>query len=555
MICKKKIKEIQIKDIDLISEVSEIKEGKEILIAGASDLSGMAEEAIKSDLSCLDICRKWAREHGINFVSSMASSEMNIDEDFIKSFDISIITTYFFIPATRDDGKKVIILNDPFNLEKIEELRFMCEYEENVVLAYANTGTISSEITKIKTIIQKNNMKIQLIDGAEKHSKEFVDIEDMSSDSESAAVYFVNNALKESVINNASDIHFESTATGIHTRIRVNGQMRDQFHASKSIGSSILARIKTLSRLDASETRRPQDGRIKIKISNQLIDLRVSSMPTLHGERAVIRFLGGTEGLKRKAYTSYFLPCAQEILEDISNTPEGIALVVGPTGSGKTTTLYSILEMMKKDERNVITIEDPVEKEVEGISQIPINVNIGFDFGDALKHVLRQDPDVILIGEIRDETTARSAVQAAITGHFVLSTLHAPDAKSAIPRLMDMNARALLISTSLKYILSQRLIRKLCFGCKIKEGDKYIENSQGCVLCKNTGFEGRVAVVEYMKVKGGVKESISRGESILQTWRTAQDLGLCKSMSEYGKELLSLGLVSDRELDRVISSD
>ncbi|MCK5787841.1 MAG: Flp pilus assembly complex ATPase component TadA, partial [Chlamydiia bacterium] len=373
---------ITLKDIETISEVAEIAEGKNILNSVKAELSSQAQILLNTDQSCIEICDSWAKKNGLLFIYSIKKCGLQVDIETLKHIDPEFLSIYKFLPlksiATSDN---VILLNDPFDLSQIQEIAFVIGYKKYKI-GYTNNSFLLNEITKTKTILQDVALSITNSEEASASSQNFIDIDVIDSNSESAAVYFVNNALKNAISLNASDAHFESKAEGIATRIRIDGEMRPQFHASNTIKDSIIARLKVTSGLDASETRLPQDGRIKIRISEQLIDLRVSCVPSLHGERIVIRFLGST--LAKRASTVFFRENINELFRKIARTPEGMVIITGPTGSGKTTTLYHIIDQINRSIKNVVTIEDPIEREIEKASQIQINTTHNFDFSDAL---------------------------------------------------------------------------------------------------------------------------------------------------------------------------
>jgi general secretion pathway protein E len=303
----------------------------------------------------------------------------------------------------------------------------------------------------------------------------------------SGAVSLINDLLEKAVSLDASDIHIEPNSSNVRVRYRIDGLLRSGIHVHRSMHSAVISRIKILAELDISEQRVPQDGRAFIKISNREFDLRISIVPTLHGEKAVIRLLDRGKTALPLEELGMAVNDLDEYKKEIKK-PQGMIIVCGPTGCGKTTTLYSSLGKINNDSLNIITIEDPIEYQLGGINQMQVNQKTGLTFAKGLRGILRQDPDVIMVGEIRDHETASIAIQAAMTGHLVFATLHTNDAASAPTRLKDMGVETFLIADTLNCVVSQRLVRKVCASCK----------GLGCKICTHTGFKGRIGVFELL---------------------------------------------------------
>ncbi|MBT9488398.1 MAG: Flp pilus assembly complex ATPase component TadA, partial [Rubrivivax sp.] len=317
---------------------------------------------------------------------------------------------------------------------------------------------------------------------------------------------------------------------------------------NKALHAALISRLKIMAELDIAEKRLPQDGRISLRIGGRAIDVRVSTLPSSHGERAVLRLLDKTES----KFTLEGLGMSGEVLQHFARQiqqPHGIVLVTGPTGSGKTTTLYASLGRVDTSTTNVLTVEDPVEYELAGIGQTQVNPKIDLTFAKALRAILRQDPDVIMIGEIRDYETAQIAIQASLTGHLVLATLHTNDAPSAVTRLVDMGVEPFLLSSSLLGVLAQRLVRKLCPHCK-RQGDDGLWHPVGCAQCSMTGYKGRTGVYELMVVDGGLQTLIHNQASESELINGARSAGLL-SMREDGQRLIDEGITSPEEVLRV----
>jgi len=350
--------------------------------------------------------------------------------------------------------------------------------------------------------------------------------EDLLKSEESAPVIqFVNRVFYQAIKKGASDIHVEPGRESSEIRFRVDGILQKYIEVPKSAINGVVNRLKVISHLDISEKRIPQDGRTQITIANKKLDIRVSTLPVHFGERVVLRILMQSQKIPTLSGLGHSSEITEGLEEAIKN-PYGILLVTGPTGSGKSTTLYSILQSIKNPETNIMTIEDPVEYNLDGISQTQVNVKANLTFASGLRSILRQDPDVILIGEMRDGETSQIAIQSSLTGHLVFSTLHTNDAASSITRLVDLGVERFLISSTLIGVLAQRLIRVLCDHCKkptqidkfsakllgLHEGDMVYE-SCGCSECNGSGFKGRIAVGEYLKIDENIKEMINDGHN------------------------------------------
>jgi len=341
----------------------------------------------------------------------------------------------------------------------------------------------------------------------------------------SPIVNLVNVALLTAVKDGASDIHIEPDKRGTRVRYRIDGVLRDLMKPPPGMHAAIVSRVKVIGKMDIAEKRLPQEGRVRIVAEGREIDLRVSSIPTLLGEKLVVRVLD-KENLHVRMEDLGFRTEALDVFKEVLGRPHGLVLVTGPTGSGKTTTLYSALDLLRSPERNIVTVEDPVEYQLDMVNQIQAQESIGLGFGRALRSILRQDPDVIMIGEIRDEETAHVAVQAALTGHLVLATLHTNDAPSAVARLLDMGIEPYLLSSALNGVVAQRLVRTNCQACVAKyypsedaltQADllehrgRSFQRGAGCSECHNTGFRGRLGVYEVMEITGALRRLVHRG--------------------------------------------
>ncbi|GMU54168.1 MAG: general secretion pathway protein GspE [Candidatus Xenobia bacterium] len=378
-------------------------------------------------------------------------------------------------------------------------------------------------------------------------------------------VRLINAIFLEAMQNGASDIHVEPYEEESLVRMRVDGVLHEIHRVPRSRHAQMAARLKVMARLDLAETRRPQDGRLHVHSGERHIDVRVSCVPTLHGERVVLRLLEKDIRLFSMDQLG-FTPTEQKVISDILSHPYGLVLVTGPTGSGKTTTLYAFLQTLRSPHCNIITIEDPVEYQVAGVGQIQVNEKIGVTFAAGLRSVLRQDPDILMVGEIRDPETAEIAIHAALTGHMVLSTLHTNDAPTAASRLLDLGVPPYLLSSSLLGVMAQRLVRRLCPHCKKPYKPEATELRQlgfasmpenpqfhrpgGCAACLNTGYKGRMGVFELMVVDSDLASRIARSEDARALRRAAQERGM-RSLVEDAGIKVSRGLTSSEEALRV----
>jgi general secretion pathway protein E len=365
-------------------------------------------------------------------------------------------------------------------------------------------------------------------------------VEDLLETSDDAPIIRMLNALlTQAARDGASDIHIEPYERHSSVRFRVDGTLREVVRPNRALHAALISRLKIMAELDIAEKRMPQDGRISLRIGTRAVDVRVSTLPSAHGERAVLRLLDKSEtklSLESVGMTGDTL----RRFEHLIGQPHGIILVTGPTGSGKTTTLYAALSRLDAASSNIMTVEDPIEYELPGVGQTQVNPKIDLDFAKALRAILRQDPDIIMIGEIRDYETAQIAIQASLTGHLVLATLHTNDAASAVTRLTDMGVEPFLLSSSLLGVLGQRLVRKLCPQCRGK----------GCAVCNQTGYQGRTGIFELMAANDHIRALIHQRTSEAQIREAALQAGMAL-MRDDGERLVREGVTSREELVRV----
>ena len=447
---------------------------------------------------------------------------------------------YVVLPVADEAGKLTLLAKDPFNSSVISELGFILQ--KDIELAVADPAQVEAAVTRVYGEATSSSMEDLLGEFGEVDTVAVTDEDVTKQASQAPIIRFVDLVLQEGVKAKASDIHFEPFEHEFRIRLRIDGSLYEMAPPPKNLASAVIARVKVLSSLNIAERRVPQDGRIKTTISGRQIDLRVSTLPTQFGESVVLRILDKTVvNLSLEA-----LSMQDDIKEGIRamvGRPNGIFIVTGPTGSGKTTTLYSALREVNTEDVKILTAEDPVEYEVEGIMQVPINHQVGLTFAAALRSFLRQDPDTIMVGEIRDLETAQIAVQASLTGHVVLSTLHTNDAPGAVTRLIDMGLEPFLISASLEGVLAQRLLRRVCKTCRTAyEPDKDVVNmldvdaleiankkfyyGKGCADCNRSGYKGRQGLFELMTINDQLRSLITQKAPTLVLKQKAIESGM-----------------------------
>ena len=465
-------------------------------------------------------------------------------------------------------GEFVIAVNNPALFQPIDDLARILGIR-NCKSVLSTKQSILSAINIAYDLSQDSAQ--QLVQDMEEDGTTIISDMDGTADllddtSDAPVIKLVNHIISQSVKARASDIHFEPYQNSFKVRYRVDGILYDLLTPPKWIQASLISRIKVMAKMNIAEKRLPQDGRLDVKIGNQQIDVRVSTIPTSFGERVVLRLLSKSGALMYMTDLG-LLPEKLNLLEKLVKSPNGIILVTGPTGSGKTTSLYAVLSSINKPDINIITIEDPVEYQIQGISQIQVNAKIDLTFARGLRSIVRQDPDVILVGEIRDRETADIAVQSALTGHLVFSTLHTNDSASAITRLVDIGVEPFLISSSVIGIVAQRLVRVLCPHCRepytpneialnsigitideIKEHTLY--KATGCTRCFNTGYTGRIGIFEIMDMTDSLKHLILKNFDANRIKQEAAKLGM-RTLRQDGIQKVLQGVTTIEEVFRV----
>ena len=463
------------------------------------------------------------------------------DAEVIRLLKPAQAHKYMVVPVADEAGKLTLLAKDPFNYGAVNELTFILK--RDIELAVGDPEQVEAGVIRSYGEASATSMDDLLGEFEQVEGGAAVTDEDVTKQASQAPIIrFVDLVLQEAVKAKASDIHFEPFEDQFRIRYRIDGSLYEMAPPPKNLASAVIARVKVLSSLNIAERRVPQDGRIKTTIGGRAIDLRVSTLPTQFGESVVLRILDKTVvNLSLDA-----LSMQEDIKEGIRamvGRPNGIFIVTGPTGSGKTTTLYSALREVNTEDVKILTAEDPVEYEVEGIMQVPINHQVGLTFAAALRSFLRQDPDTIMVGEIRDLETAQIAVQASLTGHVVLSTLHTNDAPGAVTRLIDMGLEPFLISASLEGVLAQRLLRRICKGCRTAyEPDKEVINmldvdaleianrkfyfGKGCPECNRSGYRGRQGLFELMTISDPIRTLITQKSPTLVLKQKAIEVGM-----------------------------
>ena len=522
----------------------------------ALDAAALAKRPLQSEE---EILRWLANEYGLGYTTL---EDIEPDRQLLSLFPARILLKEELLPLQRVNGHVEVATSRLFATQGFDALKTLTGLNLKPVLA--SSEAIQREIKKrlgvgadtIGTLDEEKT--IQVVD----ENAENTDL-DSGEEDEASIIRFVNQVLKDAIELRASDIHLEPFEDEFKIRYRIDGELQDTAVPPqlKQFQPAIVSRIKILSHLNIAEKRLPQDGRIKVRIDQAEVDIRVSIIPMLHGEAVVMRLLrqnSTLRGLGEIGMNTRELEHFQHVL----SLPHGIILVTGPTGSGKTSTLYTALNEINDAVRKIITVEDPVEYQLKGVNQIQVNEKSGLTFARGLRSILRHDPDVILIGEIRDAETAQIAVQASLTGHLVFSTLHTNDAPGALTRLVDMGVEPYLVASSLEAVLAQRLVRVLCPHCKqpdaseraqafkLKLGiaaEKTIFKSVGCRECRNTGFFGRHAIFEWMDTDEEIRQLILKSASTDQI-RAAARKGGMRTLAEDGWRLVAAGITTVEEV-------
>jgi type II secretory ATPase GspE/PulE/Tfp pilus assembly ATPase PilB-like protein len=518
----------------------------------------------------IEVARRLAERYRLEFVDM---DEFRIDQELFRSIPADLMLRYGFVPHRRDGRSLVIVVSDPTDLPMIDEL--------SVVLGTPVKVTVGAP-TAIQSILKKSESSQRVLEEAtegfqlqvlkdDAEGEESLTVERLTSDI-SPIIKLVDSTIYTAIQRRASDIHIETGDESVHVKYRIDGVLQPAMRPiAKQFHSSIISRIKVMAELDIAEKRVPQDGRFKVRMPGKTIDFRVSVMPSVHGEDAVIRILD------KESISEQFTELSLNIVgfpehelrrfRKYIREPYGMVLVTGPTGSGKTTTLYAALSEIKSIEDKIITIEDPVEYQLRGITQIPINEKKGLTFARGLRSILRHDPDKIMVGEIRDPETAQIAIQSALTGHLVFTTVHANNVVDVLGRFLNMGVEPYQFVSALNCVLAQRLVRLICSHCKrqVRVDPKLLDESgmdpalaqthpfyegAGCIECGGTGFKGRTAICELLDLSDRIREMILDRRPASEVKKAAHEEGM-RFLRESAIEKVLLGQSTLREINKV----
>ena len=508
---------------------------------------------------------------GIPYVDLSRSS---IDPKAVERVSARSATYFRIMPIEIKEGVLTVAMADPLNLLALDELRLMLGLVEV-------KAVLATEADILKTIQKYYGLGAETVEGILEGRGDALEtphysrgtVENLEQMAEDASVMkLVNQLLVEAVQERATDLHLEPYQNDIRVRFRIDGVLYDVATPAnlKHFHSAVVSRVKVMSHMDIAEHRLPQDGRLRVKVQGKELDLRVSVLPSVFGESVHLRILSSTSllTLERLGLLNKDL----EVLNRAILKPHGIILVTGPTGSGKTTTLYACLSKINRPSNKILTIEDPVEYEIHGVTQMQVHPKISFKFSDGLRSMLRHDPDVMMIGEIRDYETAEISIRAALTGHLVFSTLHTNDAAGAITRLIDLGVEPFLVASSVVCLIAQRLVRVICSDCKepvsqeakiealkqfgvsANQGSVEIYQGKGCPACKMTGFRGRTAIYEFLKVNDAIRDLILKNTASTEISRKAVSLGM-RTLRDDGWEKIQQGVTTVDEILRVTSQE
>mgnify|MGYP002576329578 FL=1 len=503
---------------------------------------------------------------GIDFIDV---NKETIDPSMASIVPKSIAEQYHVVPIKLEKDKLILAMEDPLNLRALEAVKQITKYKVTPYIAYA------SAVERAILVLYENEGASIAIEqmkqerGIDATFEEVAKQSDVASKSSAApTVKLVNSILERSLAEGASDIHIEPRENDMVVRIRVDGRLNQMLTIPKGLQDAVISRFKIMSEMNITEHRIPQDGRAQMTSSDgNVVDLHLSSLPTIYGEKIVIRILTRDKNSLTRTGIGITEKDNERFSRILKNS-SGLIMIVGPTGSGKTSTLYTMIEELKSETVNMISLEDPVEFQIEGVTQVAINEKIGLTFASALRSCLRQDPDIISIGEIRDGETASIALRAAMTGHLVLTTVHTEDAVSAIDRLRDLGVEPYLIGGSLRGVVSQRLVRKICPNCKeeyvpdseiidlagINPLNKHFYKGKGCYMCFDSGYKGRTGVFEILTIDSFLRDQISKGINGNELRKLVSERGSFTPMIVNGRDLVEKGVTTvDEIVDNIVT--
>ncbi|WP_426516265.1 GspE/PulE family protein [Diaminobutyricibacter sp. McL0618] len=529
-----------------------------------ADEIAVKELLSRGAISDIQLARARAAQANVAFVELL---DYPVDRAAVSLVNGAICRRHNVLPIASHDGTLLLAMADPGNVFAIDDVRAATRMQ--VEVAVAEPGDLQAAIDRfIRADDELSDLTTTLEEENQPEDTGTLSIGD-GGDDDAPIVRFVNLLVSQAIQDHASDIHIEPAEHDVRVRYRIDGVLHAMQSAPKSIQNGVISRLKIMSDIDIAERRKPQDGRMSVAHGGRQIDLRVATLPTVWGEKVVMRILDNSNtslNVRDLALLDY----NYETYKTSYSKPYGMILVTGPTGSGKSTTLYTTLGAVARPEINVITVEDPVEYRMHGINQVQVNPKAGLTFASALRSILRSDPDVVLLGEIRDHETAQIAIEASLTGHLVLSTLHTNDAPSAVTRLTEMDIEPFLVGSALDCVVAQRLARRLCDRCK-QPAEYSVDDLQrlrfafdpdrglpevfapvGCASCSNTGYRGRIAVHEVMAVTEEIERLAVARASSAEIGRAAREQGML-TLREDGWEKAKLGLTSVDEILRVVA--
>ena len=559
-----------LKDVGLIS-LEDLAKAKE---QAKTEGVGLIDALIKMGrISHKDVSKALASQYGLDMIEL---SEYRVPDEVLALVPKHVARRYKIIPVYKHDNTLTVAISDPLDVDTVDSLRYILKMNVEPVVAAKND--IESSITRYYGSADDTveNMLQEITEGeidlglvGDKATEAKIE-EGTETDTDAPIIKLVGLIIMEAFRNRASDIHIEPLEKRLRVRYRIDGVLHEVDNPPKRLQAAIMSRLKIMANMSIAEKRVPQDGRIQLPVMGRTLDLRVSCLPTNHGESIVMRILDKSSLLLGLGDLGFFSD-DQEVMAKIISMPDGVFLVTGPTGSGKTTTLYACLNDINKPDRKIITVEDPVEYQLSGINQVQVNADINLTFAAALRSILRQAPNIIMIGEIRDLETANIAVQAALTGHLVFSTLHTNDAPSAVTRIVDMGVKPFLVASAVRAIMAQRLIRKVCQKCKVaytptdyemetlklkpeEMKNATIVRGTGCAECSRTGYRGRMGIYEIFSVDDEVRRLIYEKVPSNVIRARARELGM-RTLREDGVRKIMAGITTPEEVISITMGD
>ena len=524
-------------------------------------------------VSPMDVSKALASQFGLDTINL---ADYRVPDDVLALVPKHVARRYKILPVYKHDSTLTVAISDPLDVDTVDSLRYLLRMNVEPVVAAKNDiesainryyGTADDTVENMLQEITEGDIDLGLV--GDKSTETHID-EAVETDADAPIIKLVGLVIMEAYRNRASDIHIEPLEKRLRVRYRIDGVLHEVDNPPKRLQAAIISRLKIMANMSIAEKRVPQDGRIQLPVMGRTLDLRVSCLPTNHGESIVMRILDKSSLLLGLGDLGFFSD-DQEVMAKIINMPDGVFLVTGPTGSGKTTTLYACLNDINKPDRKIITVEDPVEYQLSGINQVQVNADINLTFAAALRSILRQAPNIIMIGEIRDLETANIAVQAALTGHLVFSTLHTNDAPSAVTRIVDMGVKPFLVASAVRAIMAQRLIRKVCQKCKqpytptdyemqtLKLNPDEMKKAvlvkgTGCNECSRTGYRGRMGIYEIFSVDDEVRRLIYEKVPSNVIRARARELGM-RTLREDGVRKIMAGITTPEEVISITAGD